>query len=351
MAMSEVESVVHDMRTRVEMKHLEHQVATKMIELQWTRARLDGALTCISKLEHETHEMDAFLAVEKQVVDDYVVKLETQVVQNRAVEKENEMPCPDLIPKHEYENVVAQNTVLATQLQHLRDTVQQQTQQLAHLDQPPATPELTTEPKDVHPDKHETTVNSADHVLKQRTEELDMIYSRFRAAMDTVWEKTMRIETLEKQFQDVATLKQRNQALETQLHALERQHVDKHRQWQHEKEQLDHKDQVAQWKRVKKDEQDALVTLVAEKEAVQVFVARYYGAAEAKCVQFVEKFKGLERQTKWREEETQKVVQRCTQIETCDAAVRVATGCNGYVGKSKWTRGDGQTWVRDAFHA
>ncbi|KAI9906886.1 hypothetical protein PsorP6_004335 [Peronosclerospora sorghi] len=89
----------------------------------------------------------------------------------------------------------------------------------------------------------------------------------------------MRIETLEKRVQDVATLKQQNQAQKTQLHALERKHVDKHRQWQHEKEQLDHKvatlkNQVAPWKRVKKDEKDALVTLVVEK-VVQAFVARY----------------------------------------------------------------------------
>ncbi|POM77739.1 Hypothetical protein PHPALM_4828, partial [Phytophthora palmivora] len=76
---------------------------------------------------------------------------------------------------------------------------------------------------------------------KEQKEELKILYAKFSSVMDTVSEKTMRLEELEKEMEDMKS----------------------------QKENL-------------------------EKEALQMFIQNYYAAAEEKCSRLLEKVKHLE---------------------------------------------------------
>ncbi|CAI5719572.1 unnamed protein product [Hyaloperonospora brassicae] len=183
-------------------------------------------------------------------------------------------------------------------------------------------------------------------IHKQRKEELEILYTKFSSAMDAVSDKTMRLEELEQALKDLQKVVRRNEDLEKQVAQLQQENSDlsaaAHRFENDMKEKT-----IAVQKRldeVKKSENqqkerasrleaevaelrvqnealrkenvkhtyegvgqppeersepstdvaDDLVVQVAEKEALQMFVHRYYTAAEEKCTSLLRRVSDLE---------------------------------------------------------
>ncbi|KAJ8554920.1 hypothetical protein ON010_g9564 [Phytophthora cinnamomi] len=218
---------------------------------------------------------------------------------------------------------------------------------------------------------------------KQRKGELKILYAKFSSTMDSVSEKTMRLEELEQEINDAKTkasdMEAQNEELAKQVAQLQQQMSDlsaaQHREkddmneelskvqdrcaelrelksrqkqlaseMQAEIEELKAQNDALREQQVKMEHQsvgqpsnegdkrtrdgvNALVKQIAEKEALQMFVQHYYSAAEAKCSELLEQVSELEsskvsiqRQTK----ESCSVLRMCTQIESCDESIRAS---------------------------
>ncbi|GMF50253.1 unnamed protein product [Phytophthora fragariaefolia] len=73
--------------------------------------------------------------------------------------------------------------------------------------------------------------------------------------------------------------------------------------------------------------ENSLVVQVAEKEALQKFMQHYYSTAEAKCSKLLEKVTELESQKMLIREQAKEscsVIQMCTQIDSCNESVRAS---------------------------
>ncbi|KAL4146261.1 hypothetical protein PRNP1_012129 [Phytophthora ramorum] len=201
--------------------------------------------------------------------------------------------------------------------------------------------------------------------------------------MDSVSEKTMRLEELEQEMKDtksdaqamqdqraglekqVAQLQEKldlsaarslekenvNDELATvqkqysELQVVESQQKKLAGKMQSEMTELKAQNKALREQRVKKEHQsvgqpsnegdkqsslgvdNALVIQTAEKEALRVFVQRYYSAAEDKCWKLLEKVSELETQKTSAQEQTKEscnVLLMCTQVDTCDEAIRAS---------------------------
>ncbi|KAL4145843.1 hypothetical protein PRNP1_011719 [Phytophthora ramorum] len=218
---------------------------------------------------------------------------------------------------------------------------------------------------------------------KQRKEELNILYAKFSSSMDSVSEKTMRLEELEQEMKDtksdaqamqdqkvglekqVAQLQEKldlsvARSLEkenvsdelatvqkqySELQVLESQQKKLAGKMQSEMTELKAQNKALREQRVKKEHQsvgqpsneggkqsslgvdNALVIQTAEKEALRMFVQRYYSAAEDKCWKLLEKVSELETQKTSAQEQTKEscnVLLMCTQVDTCDEAIRAS---------------------------
>ncbi|KAF4314922.1 hypothetical protein G195_011555, partial [Phytophthora kernoviae 00238/432] len=218
---------------------------------------------------------------------------------------------------------------------------------------------------------------------QRRKEEVKILYAKFSSSMDDVAEKTVRIEELEQEREDAKSrthdLKAEKKDLELQIAQLQQDQSDLLESEYHEKEnmskelakvqkkyaelaQLDAqqkelvgkmKSEIAQLKaqnqaltgqqpdqehqsvgqasteNVKRgvDDNSALAYQVAEKEALLLFIQRYYSAAEEKCSQLLRKVSELETQKTSAQQQTREscdMLRMCTQIESCNDSVRAS---------------------------
>ncbi|KAL4117682.1 hypothetical protein PRIC2_011668 [Phytophthora ramorum] len=209
------------------------------------------------------------------------------------------------------------------------------------------------------------------------------LYAKFSSSMDSVSEKTMRLEELEQEMKDtksdaqvmqdqraglekqVAQLQEKldlsaarslekenvNDELATvqkqysELQVVESQQKKLAGKMQSEMTELMAQNKALREQRVKKEHQsvgqpsnegdkqssvgvdNALVIQTAEKEALRMFVQRYYSAAEDKCWKLLEKVSELEAQKTSAQEQTKEscnVLLMCTQVDTCDEAIRAS---------------------------
>uniref|UniRef100_H3H5Z2 Uncharacterized protein n=1 Tax=Phytophthora ramorum TaxID=164328 RepID=H3H5Z2_PHYRM len=209
------------------------------------------------------------------------------------------------------------------------------------------------------------------------------LYAKFSSSMDSVSEKTMRLEELEQEMKDtksdaqamqdqraglekqVAQLQEKldlsaarsrekenvNDELATvqkqysELKVVESQQKKLAGKMQSEMTELKAQNKALREQRVKKEHQsvgqpsnegdkqssagadNALVIQTAEKEALRMFVQRYYSAAEDKCWKLLEKVSELEAQKTSAQEQTKEscnVLLMCAQVDTCDEAIRAS---------------------------
>ncbi|KAG2523521.1 hypothetical protein JM18_004419 [Phytophthora kernoviae] len=104
------------------------------------------AATCMKSMAKWQQETEEFEAVERQLMDDRVVELETQLAQKRAVEREKEMELPSLradqdellrsshaVPKEEWDTLVSVKEAMTTELLTLNEQLKQQSEQFVRV--------------------------------------------------------------------------------------------------------------------------------------------------------------------------------------------------------------------------
>ncbi|CAI5703652.1 unnamed protein product [Peronospora effusa] len=427
----EVKDVVKNLVTKVEIKTLQDQVKTDQMELQWAFWLQEDAVNGLKEIYKDTKDTDVFEAMEKQLMNDRVVELETQLGQKRALEKEKEMELSSLRADQEqlmqsgraelhkeFETLVAVKEAMDAELKQLKEKVKEQAQMLACVDEERANLQLhnqklveeTRQPREdketrelkamqqcVKQEKEikklhdmlqvgknreaETTaaLARAEQMMKQRKEELKILYTKFSSAMDSVSEKTMRLEELEQELKDLQGNRNRNEQLEKQVAQLQQEkaelsaarHCEKDDMSEElvivRKQLMESKELASQQKeltsklqceitvlksqnealmkqQVKQEHQSVgqpskesdsrnididsdLVVHVAEKEALQMFVQRYYPVAEEKCSRLFEKVSKLELQFKQTQDQTKEacsLLRMCTQVDACDESVRAS---------------------------
>ncbi|UIZ21836.1 hypothetical protein KXD40_008861 [Peronospora effusa] len=401
------------------------------MELQWAFWLQEDAVNGLKEIYKDTKDTDVFEAMEKQLMNDRVVELETQLGQKRALEKEKEMELSSLRADQEqlmqsgraelhkeFETLVAVKEAMDAELKQLKEKVKEQAQMLACVDEERANLQLhnqklveeTRQPREdketrelkamqqcVKQEKEikklhdmlqvgknreaETTaaLARAEQMMKQRKEELKILYTKFSSAMDSVSEKTMRLEELEQELKDLQGNRNRNEQLEKQVAQLQQEkaelsaarHCEKDDMSEElvivRKQLMESKELASQQKeltsklqceitvlksqnealmkqQVKQEHQSVgqpskesdsrnididsdLVVHVAEKEALQMFVQRYYPVAEEKCSRLFEKVSKLELQFKQTQDQTKEacsLLRMCTQVDACDESVRAS---------------------------
>ncbi|CAI5744517.1 unnamed protein product [Peronospora destructor] len=413
---------------------LQDQLTTNKMELQWAFWLQDDAANGLKEIYKDTQDTDVFEAMEKQLMNDRVVELETQLSQKRALEKEKEtelsslradqeqlMQSSRVVLHKEFETLVAVKEAMDAELKQLKEKVKEQAQMLACVNEERAnlklhnqnlveeacqlreekeTRELKAVQQYVKQEEEikklhdmlqagkirevETTaaLARAEHMMeksKQRKEELKILYTKFSSAMDSVSEKTMRLEELEQELKDLQDNRNQNEQLEKQVAQLQQEkaelsaarHCEKDDMSEElvivQKQLMESKELVSQQKelnsklqceitvlksqnealrkqQVKQEHQSVgqpskecdnrntdidsdLVIHVAEKEALQMFVQRYYPVAEEKCSRLFEKISKLEMQFKQTQEQTKEacsLLRMCAQVEACDESVRAS---------------------------
>ncbi|CAI5737108.1 unnamed protein product [Peronospora destructor] len=403
----EVKDILNNLVTTVEIQTLQDQLTTNKMELQWAFWLQDDAANGLKEIYKDMQDTDVFEAMEKQLMNDRVVELDTQLSQ-RVLHKE-------------FETLVAVKEAMDTELKQLKEKVKEQMQVLACVNEERANlkihnQNLVEEASQLREEKEtrelkavqqyvkqeeeikklhdmlqagkirqaETTaaLARAEHMMeksKQRKEELKILYTKFSSAMDSVSEKTMRLEELEQELKDLQGNRNQNEQLEKQVAQLQQEkaelsaarHCEKDDMSEElvivQKQLMESKELVSQQKelnsklqceitvlksqnealrkqQVKQEHQSVgqpskecdnrntdidsdLVIHVAEKEALQMFVQRYYPVAEEKCSRLLEKISKLEMQFKQTQEQTKEacsLLRLCAQVEVCDESVRAS---------------------------
>ncbi|KAF4028120.1 hypothetical protein GN244_ATG20218 [Phytophthora infestans] len=329
----QVQSVVRDLVTSVEMDTLRRG-------------------HCLVSSE-ERQETEAFEAMERQLMADRVVELETQLAQKRAVEREKEMELSSLREAQE-DQVLAKQEVAAledekkrrteelTQMKNKMEaveaekaTLKQQNKKLVEESEEIKKLQRAFKARDA---KMITVLKTEREKSSQRKQELQILYAKFSSSMDSVSEKAMRLEEVEQQLRyaqsDVRAVETRQKELERQITSLQEENSSLLALQQREKEgaeevqtQLRERKKVesqllaeiaqlkAQNEALKRqqaerehqsvgqpstertiDDESTLVAQLAEKEALQMFIRRYHSTAEDKCRQLMEKVNALESQ-------------------------------------------------------
>uniref|UniRef100_A0AAV1TRY0 Uncharacterized protein n=1 Tax=Peronospora matthiolae TaxID=2874970 RepID=A0AAV1TRY0_9STRA len=429
MATFEVTKVVRDLVTSVETAALQRAVTTKDVELQWARWRLRDVERCIFELLEDTRGTEEIQTMEKQLKDDRVVELETQLAQKRAVEQEKAMELSllradeeemmharRLVPREQFEMLAAEKETMEADVQRWQEQVELQVVEMARGDEErrnlaeqnqklveevrrlreqQQTRESQVEKQIVEKENEtkklqakltaaetkETAMAAmlvaAEKVMeksKQRKEELEILYTKFSSAMDLVSDKTMRLEEMEQTLNDLQNVEHRNKQLEKQVAQLQQEKSDlsaavrrckndmkekmiavqkqldgvKESEYQ-QKQRVSELDIEVRELKVQNqaltkqqincsydgarqlpkendkpctDMVDDLVIQVAEKEALQMFVQRYYTAAEEKCNGLLKRVSQFElekaQQSQLRTESTRSDSSRCAHIENND---------------------------------
>lgn len=446
----EVDGVVKDLVIRVEVQTLQEEVDAKQELLHWASWMQGEAEACMKQLNKARQDTEDFEAMEKQLLVDRVVELETQLAQKRTIEREKEMELSSLradqdelarsthaVPKEQWEALVAEKKTMAAELETLREQVKQQGEKLARVTAEREnfeqySQQLLAESRKVREQQETKTLEAEiqekemtqlqEQLLsaktreaqmlamlktaekdseknRRRKEELKILYSKFSSTMDNLAEKTMKIEDLELELKDArqqaqaqkeqleSELKEaRSKATEAETHkgklelqlaqlrqdqsdlsASERresealkkdlseaqqrcteltqrevQHKQTADQLQAEVERLESRIQALKDQQVGKEHQsvgqasneaekqardDLLVRSVAEKEALQLFIKRYYAAAEEKCSRLLEKIGELETKSTATQQQTREscsLLRMCTQTESCDPSIRAS---------------------------
>ncbi|OWZ01808.1 hypothetical protein PHMEG_00026741 [Phytophthora megakarya] len=386
----EVQTAVRDLVTTVEMKTLKSELEAKQQSLMWTSWSFEDAVTCLKKNCRDREETEVFEAMEKQLMNDRVVELETQLAQKRTVEREKEMELSSLRADHEErmslshvvsneesETLVAEKKTVEEELKKMTDEMDgvkqecvslkqrneklvEEIQQLrdiqdkSKLEASQQNEEIKKLQEQLHASKAREAKMAAAlkstakemEKSKQRKEELKILYAKFSSTMDSVSEKTMRLEELEDKMKvaqsNASDAQTQNKELEKQVAQLHQEMLDlaathlrekddmceeltsvqkqcgelRELQSQQQKLAATMEDEVTELKiqnealrqqQVKQEHQSVgqpsnedsaslLVTQVAEKEATQMFMQRYYNAAEDKCNRLLEKVRELESQ-------------------------------------------------------
>ncbi|CAH0521563.1 unnamed protein product [Peronospora belbahrii] len=436
MEKQEVEKVVNDVIMNVEVRTFQDELKTAQMELQWAFWFEKDANNCVQKLFKDIQETEMFESMEKQLMNDRVVELETQLAQKRAVEKEKEMElstlrahqeqlmesgCMKFHPEEEIKTLIAEKKAMDVEVEQLKERVKQQTQELTYVEKERAdlkaeTQKLVQEARQLREEqetreyqamiqqnaKQEEEIKKLQAMLEdaktteaktigalemaekvrekntQHKEELKILYAKFSSAMDSVSEKTVRLEELEQTVKDSESIRKQNKLFEKQVAQLQQEKAELSAARYREKEdmseelvivqqQLTEMNELAsQQKKLAsklqseitelKDENEALkqqvkqedqsvgqsskdndegntdidndlVVQVAEKEALQMFVQRYYAAAEEKCRRLLEKVSELELQCKRTQEQTKEscsLLRMCTQVDACDESLRAS---------------------------
>ncbi|KAL3664684.1 hypothetical protein V7S43_010433 [Phytophthora oleae] len=409
----EVQSVVKGIVTSVEVKTLENEVESKQQLLHWALWLQEDAADCLKESSSRRQETELFEAMEKQLMNDRVVELETQLAQKRAVEREKEMELSSLradqeklldsshvVPNEEFEKMVAEkksmtremketiqnsrlelervqeeNTDLKEQNQKLREQKNksdskmklQQDEEIRNLQE-------QLQAAKARETKMAATLKAVGKEMaksKQRKEELKILYAKFSSTMDSVSEKTMRLEELGQELEEaqkkVLSIETQKDELEKQVSRLQQEKAEllvaqqstrdlsdelanvqkqyaesieletKHKklvvEMQAEITELKLQNETLKEQQVKQEHQSIGhasregIAQVAEKDDLEMFVKQYYTAAEEKCRILFEKVRDLELQQQSIQERTREscsALRMCAQVESCDESVRVS---------------------------
>uniref|UniRef100_M4B7R4 Uncharacterized protein n=1 Tax=Hyaloperonospora arabidopsidis (strain Emoy2) TaxID=559515 RepID=M4B7R4_HYAAE len=425
----EVTKVVRDLVTSVETAALQRKVMTKDVELQWARWMLNDVERCISELLEDTRGTEEIQAMEKQLKDDRVVELEMQLAQKRAVEQEKAMELSllradeeqmmharRLMPREQFEMLVAEKETMEADMKRWQEKVELQVvgmvrgdekrrnlkeqnqklvEEVRQLREQQQTKESKVEKQIMEKENENKRLQAkltaaetketamaamlvaAEKMMdksKQRKEELEILYTKFSSAMDSVSDKTMRLEEMEQALKDLQNVKHRNKQLEKQVAQLQQEKSDLSAALRRCKNDMKEKmtvvqkqlDEVKELEYQQKeraskldtkvtelkeqnealtkqqlncsydgagqllkendkpcrDMVDDLVIQVAEKEALQMFVQRYYNAAEEKCNGLLKRVRQLELEKVQQSQEQTELIRsdssRCAHIETND---------------------------------
>ncbi|KAK1937005.1 Laminin subunit alpha-2 [Phytophthora citrophthora] len=255
----ELQSVVSGLVTSVEVKTLENEVENKQQLLHWALLLQEEAVDCLKKSSSCRQETELFEAMEKQLMDDRVVELETQLAQKRAVEKEKEMELSSLredqeklfhgVPNEEFEKLVLEKSNMEKEM---KETIQNARDELERVQEENADLKTQNQKLREQKDKNDSevklqqdeeirnlqerlqaakareakmaaTLKAAGKEMaksKQRKEELKILYAKFSSTMDSVSEKAMRLEEL---GQELAEAQKSVLSVESQKNELEEQ--------------------------------------------------------------------------------------------------------------------------------
>ncbi|ETP28498.1 hypothetical protein F442_22213, partial [Phytophthora nicotianae P10297] len=395
-AAQQVQSVVRDLVTSVEVKTLKNEAEREQRLLQWATWIQEDTAKCLEERNNERQDTEAFEAMEKQLMADRVVELETQLAQKRTVEKEKEMELSSLRAAQEEtvvkEEAEAEKKRMAEELEQMKKKMEILTQENVTLKQ--LNDKLEEKQKTdfeqeeeiktlqekvrafkVRDAKMTAALKAAEKEMeksKQRKEELRILYAKFSSTMDSVSEKAMRLEELELELKDAQSKlldsHTEKEELKKQITLLQQENSSLFGSQQREKDAINElaqvqtqlRDQESQKlklesrilelttqnealkkQQVKQEHQSvgqssdegdkrrksALVAQVAEKEALQMFIQRYYPVAEEKCRQLLEKVSRLEAQkasSRDQTKETCTILRMCAQVESCDESVRAS---------------------------
>ena len=266
----EVTQVLKDLVAKVEINSLKDQLHTKRVELQWSFWLQNDAIDCLKELNKDIQDTDRFEAMEKQLMNDRVVELETQLAQKQAMEREKEaelsvsrgdqehsMRLSRVVLTKEFDTFVAveeamsskhlmqntQETTSITEVKHANIEFQNQklAEEVRQLREKLEGKELKIiqqcmkhkeKIKELHvmlqvaktrEAKTTAVLKAAEQMMgnyKQCKEELKIIYTKFSSAMDSVSEKTMRLEEIEQEMKDSRIIRDRNVQLEKQIAQL-----------------------------------------------------------------------------------------------------------------------------------
>ncbi|KAF4128166.1 hypothetical protein GN958_ATG22712, partial [Phytophthora infestans] len=318
----QVQSVVRDLVTSVEMDTLRSDAENTHTRLEWSSWLQEDTASCLAKSSRERQETEAFEAMERQLMADRVVELETQLAQKRAVEREKEMELSSLREAQE-DQVVSKQEVAAledekkrrteelTQMKNKMEAVEAENATLKQKNK-----KLVEEGEEIkklqrafkaRDAKMITVLKTEREKSSQRKQELQILHAKFSSSMDSVSEKAMRLEEVEQQLRDAQSdaraAETRQKELERQITSLQEENASLLAQLKAQNEALKRQQAEREHQSVGQpssertiDDESTLVAQLAEKEALQMFIRRYRSTAEDKCRQLMEKVNALESQ-------------------------------------------------------
>ncbi|EEY60792.1 uncharacterized protein PITG_13527 [Phytophthora infestans T30-4] len=319
-ATQQVQSVVRDLVTSVEMDTLRSDAENTQTRLEWASWLQEDTASCLAKSSRERQETEAFEAMERQLMADRVVELETQLAQKRAVEREKEVELSSLREAQE-DQVVSKQEVAAledekkrrteelTQMKNKMEaveaekaTLKQQNKKLVEEGEEIEKLQRAFKARDA---KMITVLKTEREKSSQRKQELQILYAKFSSSMDSVSEKAMRLEEVEQQLRDAQSdaraAETRQKELERQITSLQEENASLLAQLKAQNEALKRQQAEREHQSVGQpstertiDDESTLVAQLAEKEALQMFIRRYHSTAEDKCRQLMEKVSALE---------------------------------------------------------
>lgn len=142
----QVASVLRETVARVEMEHRESHVRDVEMELCWGEIDQQDAVAFAETLTRARGGAQEFEAMERQLVEDRVLELETQLQQKRATEKEKEMELATLradhdellkssagVSKSEWEKLVGERDALLAKMHDIKAKYKHKSEHMSRL--------------------------------------------------------------------------------------------------------------------------------------------------------------------------------------------------------------------------